>query len=304
MPSSQSYATDVYAQITHHIVQAIEAGADSENFCLPWHRSGSPVLMPQNIASGLAYRGINLLALWAAADRRGYTKGQWGTYRQWQKQNAQVRKGEKATPIVFFKSISRDAGDDGGETEVSRGRSAFVARSAFVFNEAQVDGLSETDQPQTPQTLARREELDRFVEATGARIHIGGEDAFFSPAADFIALPDPDRFFATDTQTASQAWYATLLHELTHWSGHQTRLARQFGRQFGDHAYAMEELVAELGAAFLCADFGLSTSPRSDHACYIGQWLSVLKSDNRAIFSASGAAQRAVMFLKDLSNPA
>lgn len=304
MSLSQSDASDIHAQITRQIILAIEAGAGNEDFHLPWHRNGSSVLAPQNVESGLYYRGINLIALWVAADRCGFTNCRWGTYRQWQKQRAQVRKGEKATQIVFFKMLARDEGSEGDERAVLRSRTAFVARSAFVFNEAQVDGLLEPDERRTLQVLSRREDLDRFIEATGARVHIGGEDAFFSPAADFIAMPDQDRFFETDTQTASQAWYATLLHELTHWSGHPRRLARQFGRQFGDHAYAMEELVAELGAAFLCADFGLSTMPRPDHARYIGQWLSVLKSDNRAIFAASAAAQRAVSFLKDFSTPA
>ena len=137
------------------------------------------------------------------------------------------------------------------------------------------------------------------VAGTGASVRIHGDSAHYTPSTDTITMPDRERFFATSSGSAAQNWYATLLHELVHWSGADHRLARTFGKRFGDDAYAMEELVAELGSAFLCGDLGLSTSPRPDHASYLASWLKVLKADNRAIFTAASAAAKAADYLHE-----
>jgi antirestriction protein ArdC len=140
-------------------------------------------------------------------------------------------------------------------------------------------------------------DVEAFIAGTGAAIRVQGDSAHYTPSTDTITMPDRERFFATTTASAEQNWYAILLHELVHWTGADHRLARTFGRRFGDEAYAMEELVAELGSAFLCGDLGLSVNPRPDHACYLASWLKVLKGDNRAIFTAASAAAKAAEWL-------
>jgi antirestriction protein ArdC len=130
----------------------------------------------------------------------------------------------------------------------------------------------------------------------------GGERAFYRPADDIIQMPERERFLGTETSTPTEAYYGTLLHELTHWTGAKKRCDREFGKRFGDQAYAMEELVAELGAAFLCADLGISVTPRQDHAAYIDNWLSVLKADKKAIFTAASKAAQASDYLAGLQD--
>jgi len=142
------------------------------------------------------------------------------------------------------------------------------------------------------------------VRATGATITTGGMRAFYSRSTEAITMPDRHRFVGTDTSSASEAWYSTLLHELAHWSGAERRLARTFGERFGDDAYAMEEMVAELTAAFLCGDLGISAEPRADHADYIGHWLRILKADRKAIFAAASAANKAAEFLGSFNQQA
>lgn len=284
--------TSIYDTITNQIIEALEHG--TEKFSLPWHRSTSPLSRPVNAVSKNAYRGVNVLALWASAEAQDFGHGLWATYRQWQSLGAQVRKGEKASPIVFYKVLDKRE-DEKTEEDESSGR--IFARASQVFNVSQVEGYEISDTPEgeefdpIPQAQA-------FVERTGASVRIQGESAHYTPSTDTITMPDRERFFATASGSAGENWYATLLHELVHWSGADHRLARKFGKRFGDEAYAMEELVAELGSAFLCGDLGLSASPRPDHASYLASWLQVLKADNRAIFTAASAAAKAAEFLQ------
>ncbi len=147
----------------------------------------------------------------------------------------------------------------------------------------------------------RNERAERFMTSTDAMIRHGGDRAFYSPAGDHIQLPDRERFTGTDTSTAEEAYYATGLHELTHWSGAPVRLDRDKAKRFGDGAYAFEELVAELGAAFLSADLEVSNEPRADHAQYLAHWLDILKGDKRAIFTAASLAQKAATYLHELT---
>jgi antirestriction protein ArdC len=176
-----------------------------------------------------------------------------------------------------------------------------MARASYVFNAAQVDGYQPDATAPEAAPIDPIAEADRLVAATGATIRIGGEEAYFAPKADYIAMPSQSRFTGTATSSATEGWYSTLLHELTHWSGHESRLAREFGKRFGDDAYAMEELVAELGAAFLCGDLGITVEPRPDHADYIGHWLRILKGDRKAIFTAASAANKAAEYLRAFS---
>ncbi len=298
MKTTSTSRFDVYEAITNQITTAIEAGAGKVQ--LPWHRNGSSITRPVNIASGNGYRGINTIALWAAADACGFAQGVWGTYRQWQERGAQVRKGEKSSLIIFYKQFEPGEASDGDDASDSAQR-RFMAKASHVFNLAQVDGyIPKSPVPEIDQ-VARDARTEQFIAATGATVQIGGESAYYRPSTDEVRMPDRIRFTGTATSTPTEGWYSTLLHELTHWSGAKHRLNRQFGERFGDDAYAMEELVAELGAAFLCGDLGITAEPRPDHAAYINNWLRILKGDRKAIFTAASAANKAAEFLNAFS---
>ena len=284
---------DIHQHITDQIVAAIESGAGE--FRLPWHRSAGNIMRPVNVASKKAYRGVNVLALWATAEEKGYTSGAWGTYKQWIEAGAQVKKGEKAAFIVFYKELEYAAEAETGETGTT---TRLLARATPVFAAEQVDGYASPALPETPANPVEPiEAAEAFVAATGAVIHHGGSRAFYRPSTDDIHLPPREVFIGTATSTAAEAYVSTKLHELTHWTSAPARCNRELGKRFGDQAYAMEELVAELGAAFLCADLGITDEPRADHAQYLATWLSVLKADKKAIFTAASKASQAAGFL-------
>ncbi|MGX1100890.1 ArdC family protein [Amorphus sp. MBR-141] len=292
--------TDVHATITDAIVAAIEAGTDA--WQMPWHRAGGALSRPVNIATGNPYRGINILALWVAAQTREFTRPEWGTYRQWAAKGAQVRKGEKGTTTVFYRelAVEADATPDDGDTASPERR--CVARANIVFNADQVDGWepAPTEAPSSIEEFAPVANAEAFVAATAADIRHGGDAAFYRPATDHIQMPPKEAFRGSPTSTPAEAYYSTLCHELVHWSGADHRLDRTLKTRFGSEAYAAEELIAELGAAFLCADLEISLKPRTDHAAYVATWLKVLKNDTRAIFTAASKAQQAVQFLHGL----
>lgn len=284
--------SDIYRTVTDRIIAAIEAGAG--DWRMPWHvlPNDAASVMPVNAASRKAYRGVNVLSLWIAAQEAGYPSGIWATYKQWQELGAQVRKGEKSTLIVFWKVFDRDTGRDdetGREDDEESGpeRRRFMARGYHVFNCAQVDGYAAPANPASPTDHERIEAAETFFAALHAEIRHGGNRAFYAPGPDMVQMPPFDAF------RDPRAYYATLAHELTHWTGHKSRCDRDLKGRFGSDSYAAEELVAELGAAFLCADLGLASEPRPDHAAYIETWLKVLKGDNRAIFTAAAKAQQA-----------
>lgn len=285
---------DVHQTITNQIVAAIEAGAPE--FKMPWHRAQGSLMRPVNVASRNRYQGINIVALWLSAEQRGYPTPVWGTYRQWQALGAQVRKGERGSVIVFYKELEFTKANEAGETEDVR---TLFARASYVFNAAQVDGYTPPAEEEAPSPLRVEalEAAEQLLAASGAVFVEGGDRAFYRPSDDVIVLPDQHRFRGTDTMSATEAWYATKLHELVHWSGAQQRLARDLSGRFGSEAYAMEELIAELGASFLCADLAVTTALRPDHVAYIDSWLKVLRADKRAVFTAASAAQRAATYL-------
>ena len=290
---------DVYTQVTNNIIASIEKGAG--DWQMPWHRSGEGLNRPVNIDTSNAYRGINVLSLWAAAQAQGFSTGTWGTYRQWQNKGCQVRKDEKSSLVVFYKEFTVEEQLENGDTEEGK---RMMARASYVFNADQVDGFEAPKLPEPKDPVQVIEEVDAFIQATGANIRHGGTQAYYRlPHAgdgDYIQMPEKDRFTGSETSSATECYYSTLLHELTHWTGSAKRSDRGFGKRFGDDAYAVEELVAELGAAFLCADLGVTLEPRADHAAYIQNWLKVLKADKKAIFTAASQAAKATDFLAGL----
>jgi antirestriction protein ArdC len=278
---------DVYAKVTSQIVNAIEQGVG--NWRMPWHTSGRFASSPINATSRKAYRGINTVCLWAAAESKGYDSGEWATYAQWQERGAQVRKGEKATTVVFWKFANNANETEDGETPASGSRLLFT-RGYAVFNAAQVDGYTPKAEPAVSMP-ERIERAETWFQSIGATVSNGGNRAYYAPGTDHIQMPP----FAAFDENVS--YYSTLAHEHTHWTARAERCDRQLGKRFGDSAYAAEELIAELGAAFVCAHLGLSTEPREDHAQYIQSWLKVLRADKRAIFTAASKAQQAADYL-------
>lgn len=282
---------DVYASVTAQIITAIEKGVS--NWRMPWHTSGRYAFSPINVITKKPYRGINTLCLWAAAQAKGYEQGEWGTYKQWQERGAQVRKGEKATMVVFWKFADNRESDDDGEAATVTGSSRLLfTRGYSVFNASQVSGYSPKVDADMPM-LERIDKSEVFFRNIGAVVRHGGNQAYYSPSTDHIQMP-PFQAFRDNV-----SFYSTLAHEHTHWTAMSDRCDRQLGKRFGDNAYAAEELIAELGAAFTCAQLGLSTQPREDHAQYIQSWLKVLKADTRAIFTAASKAQQAVDFMTE-----
>lgn len=288
--------TEPYAHLTATILAQLET-ADPENWSPPWYGADP---LPVNALTGQRYRGLNTLVLWAAAQAQGYTDPRWATYRQWAALGAQVRKAERGTAIVFYKDLAAVAE---GATEPGQPSSRFVARASHVFNAAQVDGAPEQtstvgthldDDPDRTAELV----LAAFVAATGARIIPGGTRACYSLASDTIRLPARSAF-------PTLAGYAgTLTHELVHWSGATHRLARDLTGRFGSRAYAAEELVAEIGAAFVLADLGLARTPHPDHAAYCAAWANLLRDDPTAITTAARLAARAAGYLGAYMPPA
>jgi antirestriction protein ArdC len=201
-----------------------------------------------------------------------------------------------ATVIVFFKREDADCSDEDPDKE----RNRVVMRGSFVFNANQVDGWHEDEEPQG-ETMEHLEVVEQFIGLLGATIRYGGDAAYYHKPLDQIRMPDQAQFAGTGAWAAAEAFYSVLLHELVHWSGHPKRLNRDLSGRFGTSAYAMEELIVEFGAAFLCADLGISVHPRRDHAAYVASWLLVLRRHKTAIVTAAGQATTACRYLREIS---
>lgn len=284
---------DLHQRITNQIVAAIEAGAG--DYQMPWNPKlciGPTIGLPHNPVGHYAYHGINILALWSSQQHRAYASAEWATFRQWQSAGAHVRKGEKGTLTVFFKAT--ESSPQSAESNEQEPRRHFIAKAAYVFNAAQVDGFTPSAPPElTP--IERHAAAETLIKASRASIYYDSRQACYIPSKDEIHLP-PDGAFKD-----AQGYYSVALHELMHWSGHASRCNRELRNRFGTEAYAAEELIAELGAAFLCAELGISPEPRIDHARYIESWLRILKGDKRAIFTAAAKANQAVLYLQSLN---
>lgn len=285
--------TTIYETITQQIVAAIEEGA--ELYKMPWHRSRGDITNPRNVSTSRSYRGLNIITLWMIAEAKHYASGTWATYQQWAEKGAQVRKGEKAASVFFWKNLNEKG--EAGEAAEEDNRAKFVARAYSVFNADQVDGYEAPVAPALSES-ERIEAAEKFFAAIPAEIMHDEGTPCFMPAADLVQMV-PFQKFKTPT-----GYYSVLAHELTHWSGAKARLDRDLSGRFGSEAYAVEELVAELGAAFIAGKLGLESDPRRDHAPYIASWLKVLKNDSRAVFTAASKAQAAADYLAAFSEEA
>jgi antirestriction protein ArdC len=292
--TSTTPRADVYTRVTSKIVADLEQGV--RPWLKPWNAEHAAGRITRPLrGNGQPYKGINVLSLWMDAELKGFACPIWMTYKQAHELNGHVRKGEHGSLVVYADAISRTETNDRGEDIET---AIPFMKGYTVFNCEQIEGLPEhfygKPEPQG-EPLQRIANAESFVAATGASIVHGGSRACYVASTDNVHMPCLDCF------RDAESYYATLLHELTHWTKHDTRLAREFGRKrWGDEGYAAEELVAELGSAFLAADLGLAVEPREDHASYLASWLEVLKNDRRAIFTAAAHAQRAADYLHGL----
>jgi antirestriction protein ArdC len=291
--------TDVYQKITDTIVEQLEQG--ERPWFQPWNAEHAAGRITRPLrGNGVPYRGINTVMLWMAALEKGYSAPIWMTFKQSYERGGHVRKGEHGSLVVYANTLSRTDTDPetGEETE----QEIPYMKGYTVFNVEQIEDLpAQFYAPASPvlDPVQRIAEAEGFFANTRADIRHGGNRAYYSLSTDHVQMPP----FETFRDAAS--YYATLAHECTHWTRHASRLGRDFGRKrWGDEGYAMEELVAELNAAFLSADLGLTPTPRDEHAAYIANWLKVLKDDKRAIFTAAAHAQRAADYLHGLQSAA
>lgn len=276
---------DLFEKVTTDLIAMIEDGA--KDWRMPWHLLSTGGL--PHSAEGRAYRGWNALVLAMVAADRGWTSSTWATYNAWKRHGAQVRGGERGTQVLLWKPTERHEPNNDGVESVHR---SLLARAFTVFAAEQVDGAERFTPPPSDEMETQRIELaETYFAAVGADVVHGGGQACYVPALDRIHLPHRHQF---DTPAT---YYATAAHEHVHWTGHRYRMQRDLTGRFGSHAYGAEELVAELGAAFWCAQFGLEQATRHDHAAYLGDWLALLRSDTRALLAACGHAQRAIDFL-------
>ena len=268
---------DIYQTVTDRIIAALEAGTTP--WLKPWTASAASAdpsfAGPYNALSGRSYNGIN----WLILGSTHYASNGWLTFKQAKELGGLVRKGERGAPIVFWSFIRNE----------EDGRVIPFAKGYTVFNVEQCDGLSDKIKAPEP-AVPGDSDITTLAARVGATVRHGGDRAYYSPTVDHIVMPSVEAF------STPVAYDATLAHELVHWTGHKSRCDRQYGRRFGDAAYAFEELVAEIGSAFVCAHQGVPLEGLQ-HASYVASWLKVLREDKRAIFTAASAAKKASEFL-------
>jgi antirestriction protein ArdC len=280
----------LYDEVTARIVSELEAGR------LPWVQpwganGGSGPGLPRNALTTRSYSGVNVLILWGAVIAHGWPSQSWLTYGQAQSAGGCVRKGERGVTVVYADRFTPEAEKERASREGGDPKAVPFLKRFTVFNVAQCEGLR-AGLASDPAPLPEREIVpvaEEVIAASGVDFRIGGTRAFYVPAHDFVQVPPQPAFFEQVN------YYRTCLHELTHATGHAKRLNRDLTNGFGSKDYAREELIAEMGSAFLCAALGIMPTVR--HADYIGSWLEVLREDNRAIFRAASAATKAADWL-------
>lgn len=293
-PSAEASRPSLYDEVTRRVIADLESGRVP--WAQPWGEAGCAPGLPRNALTGRPYSGVNILLLWGAMIEAGHSSQGWLTFRQALSAGGCVRKGEHGTTIVYADRFTPGGEQEGadltGQGDDDRPiRARWFLKRFTVFNVAQCEGLRDDLAPD-PVPVSEEDvvaEAEALIDATGVDFRIGGKKAFYSPAADFVAVPPQRAFFKPIN------YYRTALHELTHWTGHTSRLGRDQSGAFGSDAYAREELTAEMGSAFLCATLGIVPTVR--HADYIACWLDVLRCDNRALFRAASAASKAADYL-------
>jgi antirestriction protein ArdC len=272
----------VYQDVTNSIIEQLENGAIP--WVKPWRADSSA---DKNLLSQKPYQGINRLILGLSGMVNKYDVPVWASYKQWESIGGNVRKGEKGTRIVFFSKVDKENKQTGDKESYS------VLKAYWVFNASQIDGIDIVPAAVEPKPFSPIDGAESRIIKTGAALSHGGDAAFYAPSVDRIQLPNKGTF------NSEANYYATAFHELVHWTGAKHRLDRNLEKgRFGNPAYAFEELVAEMGAAFLCQDYGIQGELR--HAGYIQSWLKALRDDSKAVFKAAALAQKAADYLNQL----
>lgn len=286
----------LYSEVTKRIIAELEDGRLP--WVQPWDRAACGCTMPHNAGTLRSYSGINVLILWAEVVTEGYASQRWLTYRQAEAAGGNVRRGERGTVICYADRFTPKAEVEAAKADDRAARRVAFLKRFVVFNVDQCEGLPAdyTASMASPEPVVAVAEADRLIAACGARVQIGGDEAFYSPPHDFVQVP-PQAAFHQPID-----WYRTALHELGHWTGHPSRLDRNQSGGFGSESYAKEELVAEMAAAFTCASLGITPTVR--HSDYIASWLSVLRGDEKAIFRAASQASKASDYLLALAGDA
>jgi antirestriction protein ArdC len=280
----------LYEEITNKIMAEFEAGRLP--WVQPWGTSDvqAPLGLPKNAATSRAYSGINVLILWAAVVERDFSVQSWLTFKQTAALGGHVRKGERGTTVVYADRFIPDDVRDRAHERGEESRAIPFLKRFTIFNVEQCEGLPDGIAPVAPvHTTLVLPQVEELIGATGADIRIGGDKAYYDVAGDFIRVPPPQAFFEPIN------WHRTAVHELSHWSGAPSRLARDLSGSFGSKLYLQEELCAEISAAFVCAALGVVPTVR--HADYVGAWIDHLGEDNRAIGRAASAASKAADYL-------
>jgi antirestriction protein ArdC len=292
----ESKRADIYTKITDRIIEDLAKGV--RPWMKPWSAGNTAGRITRPLRhNGLPYSGMNVLLLWSEQMSRGFSSSMWMTFKQALELGAAVRKGETGSTVVFARRFTKSEADGNG---VAVDREISFLKAYTVFNIEQIDGLPDRFHDRPMPNLDPVERIDaaeRFFRNTGAIIRHSGNQAFYAPGSDFIQMPPLQAF------KDAASYYATLSHEMTHWTAPKDRVGRDLSRYSKDRSErAREELIAELGSCFLCADLGIvpELEPRPDHAAYLQSWVSVLADDKRAIFQAAAHAQRAVAFLHGL----
>jgi len=287
--------TDIQQQVTDKIIAQLEAGT------IPWNKPfagpNSPILgLPFNFTTKNNYRGINILLLWGTSIEKNYQSNEWASLNQWNSKGEFIRKGEKGSLITYYDTLEKEI--DGEIQKIP------FLKSSKVFNRCQLASYKPyyEEYPISDNLVEKIEAIEEFVSNTKAIIETGSFEAFYNRNSDKIVMPIPESFIDTTYNTATENYYSTLFHELTHWTGNVNRLDRINHKKFGDGNYAREELVAELGAAFLSASFEIIASEPVESAAYIDHWLKVLKADKKIIFTAASHASKAVEYLEKLQS--
>ena len=275
---------NIYQEITDSIIAELEKGATP--WIKPWN---APMGADKNVVSQRPYRGINKLITAMVSGIKGYTNPAWASYKQWQDIGGQVRKDEKGTKVIYWSKAT------GTDKTTGESKEYAFAKAYAVFNIAQVDGIEIVASEDKQNDNQRIANCEKTITNSGARITHGGDTACFIPSSDLIRMPELGTF------QSAEHYYATAFHELTHWTSDKNRCDRDISKgRFGNPDYAFEELVAELGAAFLCGNHGIKGDLR--HAGYIESWLKCLKNDPKAIFKASSLAQSAADYILAFNN--
>ena len=285
---------DIRQQITDVIIKQLEAGT------IPWRQSWidktKPLYLPVNAVTGNRYNGINILLLWCSANKKKFTSNEWASFKQWNSKKETIRQGEKGSLIVYADTYEKEVD---GELQ----RFQFL-KASKVFNRCQLNSyFGNTNQPEHEKiaVVNRIETFDNFIKNTSAEINHHDGAPFFSPAVNKIFMPQPSSFLDTEKCTAAENYYATLSHELIHWAWSYTGRDKSYEEKYGaKKAYAIEELIAEFGAAFLTSQFDIMNPERQDHASYIASWLKALKNDKSFLITAASEANRALNAMEDM----